>query len=135
MIALHADIAKNIVACTDLGCGSCGVLHILRSMKARRISFTSLFNEHLRGMIVDATENIQTTVRKSGSNESHGRGAAGATAAPSSPDNPGLRLEASNRRNNWRPREVARDCPAKMVQNRLLLRCRRGLRCFRIAWQ
>ena len=62
------------------------------------------------GMTADATH-MGTTARQSGSNASHGNSAAGAAAAPSSSSNPGQCLEASNRRNNCRPREVGRGCP------------------------
>ena len=50
------------------------------------------------GMIPVATENIQTTARKSASNESQRGSGAGTTGAPLSPGNPGQRPEASHGR-------------------------------------
>ena len=85
------------------------------------------------GMTADATH-MGTTARQSGSNASHVGSVTGAAAAPSSPGNPGRRPQASNRRNNWRPREVGRGFLATIAQQRLLLRYLCGLRCFRFVW-
>ena len=108
-------------------------LQRLRAMQSRRISVNSTLIH--TGMIVDATEHMQTNARQTGSNASHRGSAAGAAAALSSPGNPGQLPGASNCSFCWRLGDVGRGCPATMVQQRLLLRCLRGLRCFRIAWQ
>ena len=109
---MRADLAKKDEVDIDIGCGFCRVLHIRRPMKSRGdASSIQLFNYSYVGMTADATENVWTTGRQSGSNASHGNSAAGAAAAPSSSSNPGQCLEASNRRNNCRPREVGRGCP------------------------